>query len=77
MTSSLRIRALTSALAITLALAGAPVDAQEVVKIGFASPLTGGQASYGKDNQNGAQMAIDELNAQQPKIGGRAVRFEL
>ena len=42
----------------------APLFAQEVVKIGFASPLTGGQANYGKDNQNGAQMAIDELNAQ-------------
>ena len=49
----------------------------EVVKLGFASPLTGSQAHYGKDNQNGAQMAIDELNARGVKIGGRAVRFEL
>src|SRR5262252_10492814 len=58
-------------------LATAAVQAQEVVKIGFASPLTGGQANYGKDNQNGAQMAIDELNAQKPKIGGKDVKFEL
>ena len=50
---------------------------QDVVKIGFASPLTGGQASYGKDNQNGAQMAIDELNAQALTIGGKKVKFEL
>ena len=47
------------------------------MKIGFASPLTGGQANYGKDNQNGAQMAVDELNAQGVKIGGKAVKFEL
>src|SRR5262245_36770002 len=52
-------------------------QAPEVVKIGFASPLTGGQAHYGKDNQNGAQMAVDELNARGVKIGGTAVKFEM
>jgi len=63
---------------ILAALFAAPSgQAQEVVKIGFASPLTGGQANYGKDNQNGAQMAIDELNAQNPKIGGKVVKFQL
>ena len=72
-----RIPAFTGALAVAMALAAAPLLAQDVVRIGFASPLTGGQASYGKDNQNGAQMAIDELNAQAPKIGGKAVKFEL
>jgi ABC-type branched-subunit amino acid transport system substrate-binding protein len=30
-----------------------------MVKISFASPLTGPQANYSKDNQNGAQMASD------------------
>jgi branched-chain amino acid transport system substrate-binding protein len=55
----------------------APTQAQDVVRIGFASPLTGGQASYGKDNQNGAQMAIDELNTQGLQIGGKTVKFEL
>lgn len=49
----------------------------EIVKLGFASPLTGPQGHYGKDNQNGAQLAVDELNARKPSIGGRAVRFEL
>ena len=58
-------------------LAIGSADAQDVVKIGFASPLTGGQASYGKDNQNGAELAIRELNAQGVKIGGKAVKFEL
>jgi len=52
-------------------------QAPEVIKIGFASPLTGPQAHYGKDNLNGARMAIDERNARQPRIGGRPVKFEL
>ena len=68
---------LPSAFGVAAALARAALHAQDVVKIGFASPLTGGQANYGKDNQNGAQMAIDELNAQGVKIGGKAVKFEL
>ena len=72
-----RIVGFTAAFAAALVLAGSPLHAQDVVRIGFASPLTGGQASYGKDNQNGAQMAIDEINAQQPKIGGKAVKFAL
>jgi branched-chain amino acid transport system substrate-binding protein len=68
---------IAGALATALAFAVAPAHAQDVVKIGFASPLTGGQASYGKDNQNGAQLAIDELNAAKPRIGGKAVQFVL
>ena len=68
---------LNGTLTVAMALVATPLFAQDIVKIGFASPLTGGQASYGKDNQNGAQMAIDELNAQGLKIGGRAVKFEL
>jgi ABC-type branched-subunit amino acid transport system substrate-binding protein len=35
-------------LAVAGMLAAGSVQAQDVVKIGFASPLTGGQASYGK-----------------------------
>jgi branched-chain amino acid transport system substrate-binding protein len=71
-----RITLFTAAVGLA-ATVSAPLLAQEVVKIGFASPLTGGQANYGKDNQNGAQMAVDELNAQGVKIGGKAVKFEL
>ena len=72
-----RILGIASAVACAMALTAGPAGAQDVVKIGFASPLTGGQANYGKDNQQGAQMAIDELNAQNLKIGGKAVKFEL
>lgn len=49
----------------------------QVVKIGFASPLTGPQAHYGKDNLNGARMAIEALNAREARIGKNVVRFEL
>jgi branched-chain amino acid transport system substrate-binding protein len=72
-----RILGFTGALTLATVLAATPTQAQDVVRIGFASPLTGGQASYGKDNQNGAQLAIDELNAQGLKIGGKTVKFEL
>jgi branched-chain amino acid transport system substrate-binding protein len=49
----------------------------EVVKIGVAGPLTGAQAVFGKDNERGVRMAIDELNASKLSIHGQAVTFEL
>jgi len=73
----IKVATLATALTFPLALAAGSVQSQEVVKIGFASPLTGPQANYGKDNQNGAQMAIDELNAQNLTIGGKPVKFQL
>ncbi len=51
--------------------------AQTVVKIGHVAPLTGAIAHLGKDNELGARMAIEELNAKGIKIGGQAVKFEL
>ena len=68
---------LAATIGILAALACGAAQSQEVVKIGFASPLTGPQANYGKDNENGAQMAIDELNTQGLTIGGKRVKFEL
>jgi branched-chain amino acid transport system substrate-binding protein len=47
------------------------------VKIGSVAPLTGGIAHLGKDNENGARLAIDEANAAKVKLGGREVKFEL
>ena len=64
-------------LGIVFALWTGSAESQEVVKIGFASPLSGSQANYGKDNQNGAQLAIDDLNAQGLTIGGKPVKFQL
>ena len=62
--------------AVALA-AATQVSAQEVVKIGHVGPTSGGIAHLGKDNENGARMAIDELNAKGVSIGGKKVKFEL
>ena len=51
--------------------------AQDVVKIGHVGPTSGAIAHLGKDNENGARMAIDELNAKGVTIGGKKVKFEL
>jgi branched-chain amino acid transport system substrate-binding protein len=48
-----------------------------VVKLGHVGPLTGGIAHLGKDNENGARLAIDEANAAGIMIGGAPVKFEL
>lgn len=47
------------------------------VKIGFAAPLTGGQAHYGADFRTGVEMAIGDMNATNPVIGGKPVHFVL
>ena len=56
-------------------LSGAAVQAQQVVKVGVAAPMTGGNAAYGKDIDNGVRLAVDEANAQQITIGGKPVKF--
>lgn len=62
----------------TLAMVTGLSAAQEsVVKIGHVAPLSGPQAHYGKDNENGARMAIDDLNTQGIVIGGKKIKFEL
>jgi branched-chain amino acid transport system substrate-binding protein len=48
-----------------------------VVKIGHVGPLSGPIAHLGKDNENGARMAIEELNSEGVVIGGSKVRLEL
>jgi branched-chain amino acid transport system substrate-binding protein len=56
---------------------GAQAADADVVKIGFAAPLTGQQSNYGTDMQKGAQLAIDDFNATHPVIGGKPVTFSL
>jgi branched-chain amino acid transport system substrate-binding protein len=65
-----------AALAAAMSLAGT-AHAQQVedVKVGFAGPMTGAQAHYGKDFQNGITLAVEEENASKPVIGGKQVRF--
>jgi branched-chain amino acid transport system substrate-binding protein len=47
------------------------------IKIGHAAPLTGAIAHLGKDNENGARLAIEEANAAGIKIDGKDVTFVL
>jgi len=47
------------------------------IKIGHVAPLTGGNAHLGKDNENGARLAIEEANAANIKIGGKSAKFAL
>ena len=47
------------------------------VKIGHVGPLTGGIAHLGKDNENGARLAVEEANAAKIKIDGKEVKFVL
>ena len=64
--------------AAAVALAAGSVYAEDlVVKIGHVGPTSGGIAHLGKDNENGARMAIDELNAKGVMIGGKKAKFEL
>ncbi|HJV74381.1 MAG TPA: branched-chain amino acid ABC transporter substrate-binding protein [Noviherbaspirillum sp.] len=63
--------------AIAFAFAGAASAQEQVVKIGHVGPISGSIAHLGKDNENGARMAIDELNAKGVTIGGKKVKFEL
>jgi branched-chain amino acid transport system substrate-binding protein len=47
------------------------------IRIGHVAPLTGGNAHLGKDNENGARLAIEEANAANIKIGGKTAKFAL
>ena len=69
-----------TAIAAALALAGCGQSGSgggSEVKIGHVGPLTGGIAHLGKDNENGARLAIEEANAAKTKIDGKEVKFVL
>jgi len=66
-----------AAVALTLVACGKKGDGALVVKIGHVAPTSGAIAHLGKDNENGAKMAIEELNAAGLKIGDKVVKFEL
>ena len=63
--------------AVAAAFAVGNAGAQTVVKIGHVAPLTGSIAHLGKDNEAGAKLAIEDLNAKKIKIGGKEITFEL
>ncbi|HET7773287.1 MAG TPA: branched-chain amino acid ABC transporter substrate-binding protein [Burkholderiaceae bacterium] len=65
-----------AAMAGTVAFAAA-AQQELVVRIGHVAPTSGPQAHYGKDNENGARMAIEDLNKRNISVGGRKVRWVL
>lgn len=46
------------------------------VKIGNVAPLTGPNAHLGKDNENGARLAVEEINQQGFMINGKKITLE-
>ena len=71
------LQALSAALLLAGLTATSCALAQETILIGLAGPLTGPSARIGKDLENGAQLAIDDVNKQYPKSGGKEVVFKL
>ena len=56
----------------------AAAPAAEVIKVGHVGPLTGGIAHLGKDNENGARLAVEEINAAGGiKVGDKTFKLEL
>lgn len=64
--------AAASALAVSAVGCGGSGSSSDSYKIGGTGPLTGGAAIYGNAAKNGAQIAVDEINA-----AGGSVKFEL
>src|SRR5258706_6190740 len=59
------------------AAAAAPAAAGIEIKIGHVGPLTGQIAHLGKDNENGARLAIEQANEAKIKIDGKDAKFTL
>ncbi len=71
------LKRLSIAAAVTAALASAPAFAQEVVKIGYSGPLSGGAALYGKNVLDGMNMAAAEINAAGLEVKGKKYKLEI
>jgi ABC-type branched-subunit amino acid transport system substrate-binding protein len=66
----------TAAALALLAAFGAHAQ-DTIIKIGHSGPLSGAQAFAGKDNENGARLAVEELNAKPITVAGKKLKFEL
>jgi len=64
-------------LAVALFMGTSAIAQDAVVKIGHVGPISGPIGHLGKDNENGARLAIEEINAKGVSIGGKKVKFEL
>jgi ABC-type branched-subunit amino acid transport system substrate-binding protein len=52
-------------------------DGRTIVLIGHVGPLTGQLSNMGKDSENGALLAIEEVNRQNLVVGGRKIELRL
>ena len=73
----MRIHFKSTLVASMAALSGLAIAQEQVVKIGHVAPVSGAIAHLGKDNENGARLAVEELNAKGVSIGGKKIKFEL
>jgi len=64
-------------IATLTALSSLAIAQEQVVKIGHVAPLSGAIAHLGKDNEYGARLAIEELNAKGVSINGKKIKLEL
>lgn len=72
-----KLSRLSAALAFGLTLTSGAAFAQEVVKIGYSGPLSGGAALYGKNVLAGMEMAANEINAKGLEVGGKKYKIEI
>ncbi|MGA0984527.1 MAG: branched-chain amino acid ABC transporter substrate-binding protein, partial [Burkholderiaceae bacterium] len=72
-----QLRTASVGLAVAALFSSTAVLGQTVVRIGHVAPMTGGIAHLGKDNENGAKLAVADLNKAGLTIGGQKVKFEL
>lgn len=63
--------------AIAMTTQAPTAHAQTVVRIAHVAPISGAQAHFGKDNENGVRLAIEELNARGVVIGGQRVQLAI
>jgi branched-chain amino acid transport system substrate-binding protein len=63
--------------AAVVASLAASAHAQDTIKIGHVAATSGAIAHLGKDNENGARMAVDELNAKGVLIKGKRYQVKL
>jgi len=66
-----------AALAFIGAAGAATAQAEDIIKIGHVAATSGPIAHLGKDNENGARMAVEELNAKGVLIGGKKYKVVL
>jgi branched-chain amino acid transport system substrate-binding protein len=68
---------LFACVAVGAFLYSTPVFSQQVVKLGYTGPLSGGGALFGKNVLDGMRMAADEINAEGWQVGGKPSKLEI